>query len=94
MSQLKESRWVAPAVSGGRLVLLNGLFDLSYGPCDVVLLDGNQLHSITSLCTKCQDKGRKELERFSLILFSTFKRSKAPTTEWQSWWWDAVLFTE
>ena len=22
------------------------------------------------------------------------KRSKAPTTEWQSGWWDAVLFTE
>ena len=34
---------------GGRLVIVDGLFDISYGPKDVVLIDGNILHGITGL---------------------------------------------
>ena len=34
---------------GGRLFLADGLFDLSYGPRDVVLLDGNLVHGVTKL---------------------------------------------
>ena len=77
MSELRDGEWHRRGV-GGRLFLADGLFDLSYGPTDVVLLDGNHLHGITSLR---DHKGggqasRRELERFSLILFSSFKREK------------------
>ena len=34
---------------GGRLFLADGLVDISYGPTDVVLLDGNIPHGITNL---------------------------------------------
>ena len=47
--------------------LADGLFDISYGPKDVVLLDGNIVHGITGL-RDTPGKGmatRRELERFS-----------------------------
>ena len=63
---------------GGRLFLADGLVDISYGPTDVVLLDGNIPHGITNL-RDLPGQGtttRPELRRFSVILFSDFKREK------------------
>ena len=63
---------------GGRLFLADGLVDISYGPTDVVLLDGNIPHGITNL-RDLPGQGtttRPELRRFSVILFSEFKREK------------------
>ena len=34
---------------GGRLFLADGLFDLSYGPRDVIILDGRFAHGVTTL---------------------------------------------
>ena len=69
MSELRDGEWHRRGV-GGRVILAAGLFELSYGPTEVVLLGGNYLHGITSLR---DHKGggqasRRELERFSLIL--------------------------
>ena len=65
-----------PQAAGGRLFLADGLFDISYGPMDVVMLDGNHPHGITNL-RDLPGKGgssRPELKRFSIIMFSTFAR--------------------
>ena len=35
--------------AGGRLFLADGLFDISYGPNDIVLLDGNIPPGVTGL---------------------------------------------
>ena len=69
------ARWV-PRGAGGRLFIADGLFDISYGPEDVVLLDGNIAHGITCLCDLPGGgkRSRQELERFSAIVFSSFKR--------------------
>ena len=62
---------------GGRCFLLDGLFDLEYGPCDVLLLDGRFAHGVTTLRELPRSHGaRAELERFSLILFSRWQREK------------------
>ena len=65
-----------PRGAGGRLFLADGLFDISYGPRDVVLLDGNIMHGITGLRDRPGggQRARSELERFSVIAFSTYKR--------------------
>ena len=78
MCELVDGEW-CPCGVGGRLFLADGLFDISYGPKDVVLLDGNIVHGITGLRDH-PGKGmtsRRELERFSAIMFSDFKREKA-----------------
>ena len=74
----EDGEWQQARGVGGRLFLADGLFDISYGPEDVVLLDGNIFHGITGLRDlpgggTCK---RPELERFSVILFSSFKREK------------------
>ena len=84
-----------PTAAGGRLFLADGLFDISYGPCDIVLLDGNIPHGITNL-RDLPGKGgasRRELERFSLILFSGFKRlgSMMKHGNYQGLWCDSYL---
>ena len=59
--------------------MADGLINLSYGPRDIVLIDGNYLHGVTSLRapSACgNQKGRQELERFSLINFSSFARKR------------------
>ena len=65
---------------GGRLFLADGLWDISYGPHDAVIIDGRFAHGVTHLreMSSCVDtpRGRPERERFSLILFNTFKREK------------------
>ena len=77
MCELRDGQW-HPRGVGGRLFVADGLFDISYGPTDVVLLDGNVLHGITSLRDQKgkgqHKKGKPELERFSVIMFSSFKR--------------------
>ena len=81
---------------------MDGLFDISYGPADVVLLDGNILHGITGLRDH-PGKGtasRPELERFSAILFSSFKREGGMWGHgnydgmWEESWVDAVMWKE
>ena len=65
-----------PQGVGGRLFLVDGLFDISYGPHDVVLLDGNIPHGITNL-SDLPGEGHLshvEHERFSGILFPDFQR--------------------
>ena len=86
---------------GGRLFAADGMFDLSYGPCDAVLLDGNVPHGITRLSgPKGVSAKRAELERFSLIMFSTFKRRDRMLKHgnycpmWQDEWRNAVLYKE
>ena len=86
---------------GGRLFIADGLFDISYGPEDIVLLDGNILHGITGLrdLPGQGQSSRGELERFSAILFSSFKREKMKghgkyTGMWQESHIDAVLWKE
>ena len=74
-SKLVDGSWISCA-QGGRLFLADGLVDISYGPTDVVLLDGNIPHGITNL-RDLPGQGtasRPELKRFSAILFSDFKR--------------------
>ena len=77
MSELVGDKWVTQGC-GGRLFLTDGLFDISYGPEDMVLLDGNILHGITGLrdLPGGGQKSRPELERFSVIVFSDFRREK------------------
>ena len=91
-----------PQGVGGRLFLVDGLFDISYGPADVVLLDGNILHGITGLRDH-PGKGassRPELERFSAILFSSFKRESGMQGHgkydgmWEESFMDAVVWKE
>jgi hypothetical protein len=69
--------------AGGRLFLADGLFDISYGPNDIVLLDGNIPPGVTGL-GDISHKGKRgahlpkraELERFSVIMFSHFQRAR------------------
>ena len=62
---------------GGRLYI-DGLVDLTYGPIDVVILDGNFLHGITNLrdLPDAKMSSRPELVRFSLIRFADWQREK------------------
>ena len=76
----------------------DGLIDISYGPRDIVLIDGNLPHGITRLSApKGLTGSRAELERFSLIVFSTFKRADRMLKHgnyspmWKEGWRDAVL---
>ncbi len=45
---------------------------------DVVLLDGNLAHGVSSLCgvPGCDVGPRTQLQRFSLVMFSRFQREK------------------
>jgi hypothetical protein len=97
-AQLADGKW-QPFGAGGRLFLADGLFDISYGPRDVVLIDGNVPHGITRLSAPTgTTAGRPELERFSLIMFSTFKRRDRMLKHgnyspmWQEEWQSAVLY--
>ena len=61
--------------SGGRLFQADGLFDLSYGPYDAVLMDGNLAHGVTCLAAlkgRGHLQGRAPLRRSSLIVFNRF----------------------
>ena len=73
MCNYSDGEWGVPRGAGGRLFAADGLFDLSYGPTDAVLLDGNMMHGITGLRDRPGggQRARSELERFSVIAFST-----------------------
>ena len=96
VSELLDGVWCARG-RGGRLFIADGLIDISYGPCDIVMLDGWNPHGITTLCDLA-GKGqasRMQLDRFSVIIFSTFKRMgmcKHGNYDgtWQHDWRDAV----
>ena len=84
---------------GGTLVLIDGLFKLSYGPKDLIVMDGNYFHAVTVLCDlpkAITDKNREQLERLSIIIFNRWKRSGMPApakvyhNTWLPEWWDAV----
>ena len=87
-----------PVGRGGRLFLADGLFDLSYGPYDVVLLDGNLAHGITCLRAlpgQGDRRGRTPLVRSSTILFNRFKKEKEKfgySGDWQAAWMADVLW--
>ena len=74
---------------GPRLFLADGLFDISYAPLDAVMLDGNIPHGITNLRDFPGQGGtsRPELERFSVIVTSTFAREGMNCEgSWQLFW--------
>ena len=76
MYTLTACGWVAHA-GGGFLFLADGLWRLDYGPCDVVLIDGNYAHGVTTLRALGQsgrEIGRAPLHRHSLIMFNKFQR--------------------
>ena len=96
--ELVQGEWQSRG-TGGRLFIADGLFDISYGPEDVVILDGNILHGITGLrdLPGQGQRSRNELERFSAILFSSFKREGMKghgkyDGMWQASHMDAVLW--
>ena len=89
---------------GGRLFLLDGLFDLQYGPRDVLLLDGRFAHGVTTLRDLPHTVGsRTQLERHSLILFSRWRREKMKgekrlrdglMSAWDNLWLPSVPFSQ
>ena len=84
---------------GGRLFLANGLVDISYGPYDVCLLDGNFEHAVTTLrdLPGAKSSSRPELTRFSGIIFNRFaaeKRKADYSSDWREEWWERVPWKE
>jgi hypothetical protein len=89
---------------GGRLFLLDGLFDLEYGPRDVLLLDGRFAHGVTTLRGLPHTVGsHTQLERHSLILFSRWQREKMKGEKrlrdglmsvWDDAWLSSVPFSQ
>jgi len=77
VNTFQDDRW-RPSARGGRLVLVDGLVDLSYGPRDVVILNGNYMHAVTELrdLPGPRHQGQPELTRFSIIIFNGFKKMK------------------
>jgi hypothetical protein len=81
------------------VVVADGLFDISYGPTVVVLLDGNvPAHGITNLRElpsggSAGGAARKELERFSVIVFSDFQRNEGMMKHgnYSGMWCDSML---
>ena len=69
--------WSQRVCDGGRLVLVDGSIYLEYLPQDVIILNGNVLHTITELTQK---KGGELVKggytRFSVQLYSAFNRGK------------------
>lgn len=59
---------------GGILFILDGLIALDYGPCDIVIMDGNIAHGVTRV--QRDNVKHVPMERFSAILFCTWKRRK------------------
>lgn len=75
---LTASGWVAHA-GGGSLFMADGLWCLEYGPYDVVLIDGNYAHGVTTLTALGQsgrEVGRTSLHRHSLIMFNKWQRAE------------------
>jgi hypothetical protein len=100
-STAAHAQWVRKH-KGGRLFMFDGLWDLSWGPKDVVILDGRFTHGVTvlrDLPGMNLTGPRGELTRYSVILFSSWKREKMKgekrmrnghLSQWQEEWMDAV----
>lgn len=74
--QLKNNEW-NKMYNGGRLFSAEGWFDLSYTPLDVTIMNGNNPHGVTTLRALSGEgstKGRPEMKRNSIIIFSKFLR--------------------
>jgi len=73
---VEENGWTKK-YNGGRLVLVDGLLHLHYRPMDIIIMDGTTPHGVTSLRRiGAIPKGTKSMSRFSIIMFSKFKRTK------------------
>ena len=85
--RLAGGEW-RPTGEGGQLYLADGMFDVSYGPCGGTLLDGNLLHGVTNLrdFSGTGQTSRPELERFSLIIFSNWKRAPGMRNVFEYQW--------
>ena len=89
-----------PTGAGGRLFLADGLVDISYGPRDVVIFDGNIPHGITNLrdLPGAGQASRAELTRFSAIMFADFARERGQkqygnfSSAWRAEWRNKVLW--
>ena len=68
---LINDEWIDPRV-GGTLFLMDGLLELPYSPRDIVMLDGNFAHGVTTV----QDHGKDISKRFSAILFCKWRREQ------------------
>jgi hypothetical protein len=94
-------KWV-PKQRGGRLFLFDGLWDVSWGPRDLVMLDGRYTHGVTALrdLPGTNTGGpRSELQRYSLIMFNSWQREKMKgekrlreghLSQWMDEWLDSV----
>ena len=89
--------------TGGRLFLADGLWDLEYGPRDLVLLDGNLLHGVTTLRSlpghTAPGVSQPQLQRRSVIMFNRWKVEKMKddgnySAQWRHDWMDAVPWLE
>mmetsp|Transcript_6036 Transcript_6036/g.10171 ORF Transcript_6036/g.10171 Transcript_6036/m.10171 type:complete len:498 (-) Transcript_6036:110-1603(-) len=67
--------WTQRVCDGGRLVMVDGAIYLEYLPQDVIILNGNILHTITELTQKKRGKHVKGgYTRFSVQLYSGYNR--------------------
>jgi|TARA_B110000196_G_scaffold77274_1_gene66261 hypothetical protein len=82
-----DGEWHA-AARGGLLLLIDGLFDLSYGPRDLVLLDGNYMHAVSRLraLPTAAHVRVPQLERRSFILFNVWQRKKLTKQRYDPLW--------
>ena len=64
-------------MNGGDLVIVDGMIRIDRSPLDFVLMDGNFCHAVTNIrkMGKLDEDKEEVLSRFSLILFSSYKRS-------------------
>eukprot|EP00986_Skeletonema_menzelii_P005740 scaffold2132_cov152-Skeletonema_menzelii.AAC.1 len=63
--------------NGGRLFIVEGLFWIDYRPTDVAIFDGNSPHGVSHMRPRgIQKCGPRKYLRFSMILFSIFRRTK------------------
>jgi hypothetical protein len=65
---------------GGNLVIVDGMIRIDRSPFDFVLMDGNYCHAVSNLRLLGTSDEDQHPSRFSLILFSTYRRErmKAP----------------
>lgn len=70
------------------LLLIDGLFDLSYGPRDLVLLDGNYMHAVSRLraLPTAAHVSVPQLERRSFILFNVWQWKKLTKQRYDPRW--------
>ena len=87
----ETGNWTERVCNGGRLVMIDGCIFLEYLPSDVVILNGNVLHSITALTDKKKSKEQSKSahSRFSVQLYSDHNRGKNKHGKYGTFdcWW-------